>query len=187
MKVHPRLHSGVARAFRVAAPLILIALFCWGLLELFEILGGIEAIKERFGDHATLTLFFALMLPPLPSEPIAAAIATLQGFLFGTLIYWAALVLRSSIEYAGARYFLSAEAASVDFSALPVRLQKFPLHHPAFLVSGRWMPLGNHIVSVAAGLGRVHAGRFVMLTSIGVLPLAVIVPAIATGVVLAHG
>ncbi len=175
------------RMARAIAPLALIAGFCWLLLEIFNAAGGVAAIRSAYGDRAAAVLFLILMVPPVPSEPLAAAIASLQGFSMGVALYWTALVARSAIEYGGARYFLSDSASRADYSKLPRRLQNLPLHHPVFLVSGRWAPLGNHIVSVAAGVARVRIGRFILCTALGTLPLAILIPAVATGVVWAYG
>ncbi len=168
-------------------PVGILVAFCWILLLAYEVFGGVEAIQARYGDGAAFVLFLILMIPPLPSEPLGAAIASLKGFTIGVLIYWVALVGRSAIEYVSARYLFSEAIAQVEFSKLPKRLQDLPLHHPVFLVSGRWAPFGNHVVSVAAGVGRVRVGRFLICAAIGTLPLAVFVPAVATGVVWAYG
>lgn len=177
----------IQRVLKPVASLALFAVFCWMLLEFIDLLGGIDGVKQRYGEQASVVLFLMMMAPPVPSEPFGAAIASLQGFFMGGALYWSALIIRSTIEYGGGRFFLSDALAHTRKSVLPDRLKDVPLHHPAFLISGRWVPLGNHIVSVVAGAGRVHLGRYVVLTAIGTLPLAIIVSGVASGVVWAHG
>ena len=168
-------------------PILALVMGCWFALQTYEVLGGVEAVQTTYGPRATFVLLLLFLIPPLPSEPIAAAIATLQGFPVAVALYWCGLIIRSTMEYAGARAFVP-DPSLVDHKAhLPERLRNLPIDHPVFLISGRWMPLGNHIVSVVAGVGRVSVGRFVVAAAIGTLPLAIIVPSIATGVVWFHG
>jgi membrane protein DedA with SNARE-associated domain len=69
----------------------------------------------------------------------------------------------------------------VPIDRLPVWLRRFPADHPIFLVAGRWMPLGNHIVSVVAGMHGVPAWRFTWTTAVGLVPFVLLVSGATLG------
>jgi uncharacterized membrane protein YdjX (TVP38/TMEM64 family) len=49
------------------------------------------------------------------------------------------------------------------------------------------MPLGNHIVSVAAGLRGVPLWRFAWTSAVGLAPFALVIAAGTAGLMAAHG
>ena len=177
----------VAKTGRQILPIVMIVGVCWSVLAIYNGFGGVDFVKSHYGQGATIVLLLLFFIPPLPSEPIAAGIATLHGFPVAVALYWAGLIGRSAIEYAGARTFFSGQHLNDHMARLPDRMKNVPIHHPVFLITGRWMPLGNHIVSVAAGAGRVSLGWFIVASAIGTLPLAIVVPSFAAGVVWIHG
>jgi uncharacterized membrane protein YdjX (TVP38/TMEM64 family) len=66
---------------------------------------------------------------------------------------------------------------------LPDWLRRLPADHAAYLILGRLVPFGNHLVNATAGLYQVPFPRFVWTSALELLPASVLVAAIANGVV----
>jgi uncharacterized membrane protein YdjX (TVP38/TMEM64 family) len=112
---------------------------------------------------------------------------SIYGFALGAPLLWCGLIARALIEYGLSSRLRSDPAEGAVTTRLPRWLGRFPTHHPVFLVAGRWMPLGNHIVSIVAGLRGVPLWRFVWTSALGLAPFALLVAAGTAGLVAAHG
>lgn len=185
-----RLSTGSKRAdalVRFGFALVLIVALSWALLEALDAFGGGEGIRARFGGASVLLLLPMFAVPGLPGELTTLTTVSIYGFTFGASLAWVGLIMRAWVEY-GLSYSMRAgltEPAVTD--RLPRWLRRFPADHPVFLVAGRWMPLGNHVVSVVAGLHGVPPWRFTWTSAVGLVPFVLLVSAGAAGLVAAHG
>lgn len=150
-----------------------------------ETIGGPEAVVGRFGcaaPAAMVAIQAALSAAPFPSELFALVSAAAYGWLGGAVMTWAGWTLGSMIQYGLARR--SAADVSLDerVARLPAWIKRFPLTHPVFLVSVRWLPMGFHLANLAAGARRVPAHRQLWIAALGSIPGAALWAGIGAGV-----
>ncbi|HBQ10919.1 MAG TPA: hypothetical protein DEF51_06970 [Myxococcales bacterium] len=86
------------------------------------------------------------------------------------------------IQYGLARKSTSSAAAEAGLARLPAWLRRFPVGHPAFLIIGRWIPMGYHVVNVMSGIRRVPARRHLWCAIVGSVPGAVVWAGVGAGV-----
>jgi uncharacterized membrane protein YdjX (TVP38/TMEM64 family) len=176
---------------KMAKAVLVIAVLCtlaWGVLQALEGLGGAPGLRARFGDAAMLFLLPLFAVPPIPGELAGVVTVSLYGFTLGAPMVWCGLLFRAGVEYALANRLRGGSTQEVaETGRLPHWIARFPARHPVFLVAGRWMPFGNHIVSVAAGLRGVPLWRFAWTSALGLVPFTLIIAAGTAGLVAAHG
>lgn len=148
--------------------------------------GGPEEIARRHGYHAALLLVplqtaISLSLSPVPSDVVVFATSLVYGFWLGTFFGWLGWMAGAVIQYGLVRR----AAAEIDPAALRARLPRwlarFPADHPVFLICGRWLPLGPHVVNTSAAVLGVPFGRFALCAAIANAPVAALIAALATG------
>lgn len=175
------------KAARLALAIAALAALGWLLLDVLESLGGASGIHRRFGYASLLVLLPLYLTPPIPGEIAGMITVSIYGFALGAPLLWCGLIVRAVIEYRLSGYLLADPGGATGKVKTWGWLERFPAHHPVFLVAGRWMPLGNHIVSVFAGMRSVPFWRFVWTSALGLAPFALLVSAGAAGLVAAHG
>lgn len=170
-----------SRAFWILTPLLLCGWAAWTWL------GRPEQVAALVRDHGTLAAIVLVPLQtlvsatPFPGEIVALANGALLGFWWGTIAIWGAWMGTAYLQY----YLMRAATGEFDLQhareRLPQWLRGFPVHHPVFLICGRWVPYGAHIVNGSAGAFRVGLWRFTWCAAIGVGVGAVTMAAIANG------
>jgi uncharacterized membrane protein YdjX (TVP38/TMEM64 family) len=179
--------TGSKRAEAVAKAALAVALMLalgWGLLEMLDALGGAAGVRREFGAASLLLLLPMFAAPAVPGELATLTTVAIYGFALGAALSWAALIMRAWVEYGLAHSLAAGEGAAAD--RLPPWIRRFPAGHPVFLVAGRWMPLGNHIVSVAAGLHGVAPWRFTWTSALGLVPFVLLVSGATAGLAAWH-
>ncbi len=139
--------------------------------------GGPEAIRERHGLMAVAFLLpaqIAAAITPVPSELIALPMAAIYEFWLGALVIWFGWVAATPIRYLIVFHMKDDFDLEGGRERLPNWMKRFPVDHPAYLVFGRWLPYGPHLVDYTAGAAGVRL-RTLMWSS----AVAMILPALA--------
>lgn len=159
---------------------VTIAVAVW-LFYTVQDLGGPRAMRHALGPTAPLWIVAVLALvsvAPLPTELLAIPAAGIYGFWLGTAMVWTAWVTSSYIQFVLVRRAVRAWVPAPSREGLPGVLARLPADHPAFLICGRWLPWGPHVVNAAAGFVGVGRTRYLCCAAIGVLPQAAAMSAI---------
>ncbi len=153
------------------------ALFLWWVRSN----GGPEALREAYGywiGVALIPVLSVLAVSPFPSEFVIMGLSAVYGFWLGAAFSWVGLYGAAFVQYFVARR----TARDFDFESararLPQWLQRFPAHHPAFLICARWIPWGPHLVNTAAGVYEVPLKRHAWCAAISCVPYAIVFAAI---------
>ena len=149
-----------------------------------DALGGPESIRERFGlatGGVLVVIHAVLAASPFPSELFALAHTAIYGFAIGAGLSWAGWFLGALIEYGVFRRIGDDVRQGWSEAAMPKLLRRFPVGHPAFLVLGRLIPFGNHVVNAAAGSARVPLWRFAWVSALAFVPFSLAFAAVASG------
>ena len=173
--------AGGSRAVQLIVAVVILG---GALLSWLESAGGVAGLRGRFGLLAAVVVVpvhAIVAISQFPSEVIAFGNGVLYGLWLGTLLSWLGWMLAAMMHYALVRH----AAADLDlepvFARLPRWLRRFPVHHPMFLIAGRWIPYGPQLVSTAAGAFRVPFWRFVWCAAVSILPVAFFFAALANG------
>jgi uncharacterized membrane protein YdjX (TVP38/TMEM64 family) len=146
--------------------------------------GGPDAIRARHGLWAILFLLpaqIAAALTPVPSELIALATAAVYDFWLGALVIWFGWVAATPIRFAIVRYLTRDLSAGVGVAGLPDWMRRFPVDHPVYLVCGRWLPYGPHLVDFTAGAAGVRLRTLLWSAAVSTIPVALFFSALANG------
>ncbi len=159
---------------------------CWLILLVVLIGGGIsktnyfwaaDRLFARWGVAvvAPFACVQALIsVSPFPGELIAVHNSMLLGFSLGTVCNWIGWMLAAILQYSLARR-LTVEWRSLEVrTQMPTWMRGWPLDHPAFLICGRWLPMGGHLVNTSAGMLHVPWRRHLWCSAIGIVPVAVL-------------
>jgi hypothetical protein len=84
------------------------------------------------------------------------------------------------VEFALLRRAVKSMAWDESASWMPAWLRRMPADHPLFLIAGRWVPMGGHVVNFA-GAARATFWRHTWCAAIGIVPVAVFFSALANG------
>ena len=142
-----------------------------------DAVGGPSAIQEKWGLQSILVLLPAQVIAaatPFPSELIAFPMAAIYEFWLGAAVIWCGWVSATPLRYLVVRQFRDDFEIDAHREKLPAWLRRFPVDHPAYLVFGRWLPMGPHLVDYTAGAAGVRLRT--LLWSAGV---ATVLPALA--------
>jgi uncharacterized membrane protein YdjX (TVP38/TMEM64 family) len=146
--------------------------------------GGAELMREHLGPLAALfivPLQAVVAVSPFPSEVIALVTCTFYGFWGGALLAWSAWFVAAFLQYELVRR----TAKDFDFEharrRFPRRLRELPVSHPAFLIVGRWLPYGAHVVNSLAGAYEISLVRHGWCAAVSLIPPALIISGIANG------
>jgi uncharacterized membrane protein YdjX (TVP38/TMEM64 family) len=168
--------------------IVLVIIAAWLAQHYVGVVGGAEVLRQRFGLSAMLPLIVVhalVSVSPLPGEVVAFTNSMVFGFQLGVVCSWSGWMLGAVIEYRLVRKAtndLGLSQSSLWTTRAPKWLQSFPVDHPCFLICARWLPFGCHIVNTAAGAAAVPLWRHIWCSAIGIVPLAVIVAALGSGV-----
>jgi uncharacterized membrane protein YdjX (TVP38/TMEM64 family) len=157
----------------------------WASWELLDSIGA-EALMRSLGPIAPLVsipIHVALSATPFPSEIVGLANGAVYGLWFGTVCSWLGWWWGALVEYEVARRGASDVEHRVEVDRLPRWLRRFPVGHPFFLIVGRQLPFGFHVVNLLAGAARVSRARFVFCAAISNLAYGLLATAMGAGLV----
>lgn len=144
--------------------------------------GGAELMREHLGPFAALFIIplqAVVAVSPFPSEVIALMTSAFYGFWGGALLAWCAWFAAAFLQYELVRR----TARDFDFERarrrFPKRLRDLPVSHPAFLIVGRWLPYGAHVVNSAAGAYGVPLPRHAWCAAVSIVPPALAISGLA--------
>lgn len=184
-----------SRALLALLGISLLAWVAWALLDIPAALRWAQGLHGPIPGMLLVPLQTAISLSfsPIPSDVVGIALCVVYGFARGSFLVWLAWMLGAWIEYGLVRRMarqISQEEAREEAAArrkLPSWLQRLPVDHPGFLICCRWFPLGPHLVNSAAGAAHVPLLRFSWTAAVGIAPVALLIGAVATGLVAASG
>jgi len=141
-------------------------------------------MRDELGIWAALFIIpvqAVVAVSPFPSEVIALVTSAFYGFWGGALLAWSAWFVAAFLQYALVRR----TAQDFDFEharkRFPRRLRELPVSHPGFLILGRWLPYGAHVVNTAAGAYGVSLARHAWCAAVSIAPPALIISGLANG------
>jgi uncharacterized membrane protein YdjX (TVP38/TMEM64 family) len=150
--------------------------------------GGPDGVRERYrlvAPAITLVAHAASDMTPagdLLPLPFGVANGALYGFVPGALLSWLAWMAAASLNWTIARRTARDLALADRIARLPRWMRRFPVAHPLFLITARWVPTGGALASLAAGAVGVGIARLLWCTAIGATPPAIVLAAIGSGV-----
>lgn len=154
------------------------------LVLVLRSLGGVDALRDRFGVYTALIVIpvhAVVAISPFPSEVLAFGNAAVFGFWSGAALSWAGWMTAALLHYALARRVARDLDLERHRSRLPRWLRRFPVDHPAFLILGRYVPYGPQLVATAAGALAVPVLRFACCQAAAIVPVALFFAGLATG------
>ena len=156
----------------------------WFFYQWVDSIGGAAALRTRYGFKALFILIpiqALVAVSPFPSEVLVVANSLVYGFWIGAAMAWVGWMLAAYLQYGLARRTAHDLDIDVMLKRLPRWLSKFPVDHPMFLIFGRWVPWGPHIVNTTAGVFGVPLWRHTWCAAIAAVPHALFVCALAHG------
>ena len=174
--------SGGGGTVLLVVVVLALGLASWQLVESI----GAEALMRRLGPIAPLVsipIHVALSATPFPSEVVGLANGAVYGLCLGTVCSWLGWWWGALVEYEVVRRGASDVERRVEVDRLPPWLRRFPVGHPFFLIVGRQIPFGFHVVNVLAGAARVSRARFVFCAAISNLAYGILATAMGAGLV----
>jgi uncharacterized membrane protein YdjX (TVP38/TMEM64 family) len=148
-------------------------------------IGGPEAVVAHYGLAApfiTVPIHAVLSVTPFPSELFVLANGTAYGWFWGAALGSLGWTLASLIQFGLATRLAKELDLEAQIAKLPLRLRRLPIDHPLFLILGRQVPLGFHIVNIVAGVRGVRPWRFFWCAALGSLPGAALYAGLGAGV-----
>jgi uncharacterized membrane protein YdjX (TVP38/TMEM64 family) len=173
-------------ASRAVHVIVLIVVLGGVLASWLSSVGGVAGLRQRFGLAAAAVIIpvhAVIAISPFPSEVVAFGISAIYGFWTGALLSWAGWMVAAVSHYALVRRAAVELDLDSVLTRLPRWLRRFPVHHPAFLIFGRWVPYGPQMVCTVAGAFRVPFWRFAWCAAVSIVPVALFFAALATGLV----
>ncbi len=161
----------------VVAAGVLVPFFIWGE-QMEAAMGGDDwqAKLEGIQSWAWLViigLLVADLILPVPNSPLMTIAGTLYGTMWGCLIAAAGSILAGLVAY-GLAYALGHKA--IDKIATREEREKFQTFFDRWggggIVISRAMPVMPEVLTVLAGLARMHFGRFVVSLVLGAFAVA---------------
>ena len=153
-------------------------------VTLLSYAGGPGAIAQ----HGWITVAWwvpaqiAINLSPASDlVPFAVFNGAFYGLWAGALVSWIVWIVAASIQFAIARRTARDLDIERQMERLPGWLRRFPIAHPAVLIAGHWVPVSSALVNVAAGALGVSYSRLLCCTAIAMVPPAVVMSAIGSG------
>ena len=117
-------------------------------------------------------LIVADLFLPIPAPPIMAAMGTLYGTMVGGLIATTGSILAGLCAYGLSRLlglkaarFLAGESELADLQRF------FDSWGAAGIIASRALPVVPEVMTILAGLAKMHFGRFILALSLGSVPV----------------
>jgi uncharacterized membrane protein YdjX (TVP38/TMEM64 family) len=156
---------------------VLVPFFIWGD-EMETAMAGDEwqdkfASIQSWAWLVIIGLLIADLVLPVPNSPLMAIAGTLYGTLWGCLIAAAGSILAGLVAY-GLAYALGHKA--INRIATAEEREKFQQFFDRWggggIVVSRAMPVMPEVLTVLAGLARMHFGRFMVSLVLGAFAVA---------------
>ncbi len=163
--------------------LIAVLAATWLLVVWLDKAGVTSTLRERGGVWGAIALVLvhaAVAISPAPGEPVALANSAMYGFGWGAAMNWAGWMLAAVVEFALLQRAVKTLTPEQSAKRLPYWLRRLPADHPAFLIAGRWIPFGGHVVNFAAA-AKATFWRHVWCAALGLVPVALFFSALANG------
>ncbi len=161
-----------------------VILGAWAVVAWLDARGVIAALQTRGGLAAAVALTLihtAVAVSPAPGEAVALANSAIYGFGWGVVMNWTGWMLAAVVEFYLMRRTLRAFATDESATRwMPHWLRQFQADHPLFLIAGRWVPFGGHVVNLAAA-SKATFWRHCWCAAISIVPVAVLFSALANG------
>lgn len=148
-------------------------------------IGGADAVRERFGLNAALVivpLLAVVAASPAPSEPVAVINGLIYGTVGGAPLNWLGWMLAGYLQYAMAARVAGELDRELWQAHAPRWLRHLPAGHPAFLILGRYLPWGSHLVNATAGAHGVSLWTFTWCNAIALVPVAIVFAALGAAI-----
>lgn len=180
----PGLRRPTVQAAALLAGFVVVGGLLWGWLEG----GGVEQIARHHGVWSALLLvplqtLISLSFSPIPSDVVVFTMSLRYGLWLGAFFGWLGWMAGAVIQYELVRRATMGVDLEALRARLPERFARLPADHPVFLICGRWLPLGLHIVNTSAAVCAVSRTRFTLCAALGNAPIAFLVAALARGLV----
>lgn len=109
---------------------------------------------------------------PIPAPPIMAAMGTLYGTIIGGLIATTGSILAGLCAYALSRLLGLKAARFLASQSELANLQRFFDSWGAVgIIASRALPVIPEVMTILAGLAKMHLGRFILSLAIGSIPV----------------
>lgn len=166
--------------------IVAVVVAAWLILQKGDYSSLSNRFLDRFGFAALslLVLIHAVVsVSPFPGEVVAVHNSMLLGFALGAACNWCGWMLAAAIQFGLVRRTARDVAPDPVVLArrIPAWLRKLPMDHPLFLIGGRWLPFGGHLVNTAAGVLSVSFRRHLWCSAISIIPVALLFAGIGHG------
>ena len=158
---------------------ILISFAIWG--SAMESAFSQQAAMERFraapsvGWLVGIALLVSDLFLPVPATPVMAALGAVYGVGLGTAIAATGSVLAGVLGYVLARWARRPMRRWLGTEAERARFQAFFDRYGAIgIIASRAVPILPEVLTVLAGLARMHVGRFLAALIVGTVPSALL-------------
>lgn len=170
-----------SRGAQLIVLVVVLGVAGWAWLDA---IGGADAVRERFGLRAAgvlVPLLAVVAASPAPSEPVAIVNGLIYGTGWAAALNWLGWMLAAYLQY-GIAARVAGEIDRESWQARAPRwLQNVPAAHPAFLILGRYLPWGSHLVNATAGAHGVPLWTFTWCSAIALVPVAIAFAALGAG------
>ncbi len=117
-------------------------------------------------------LIVADLFLPIPAAPIMAAMGALYGPIVGGLVATAGSMLAGLLAYGLARLFgMKAARLLASDRELDDLQQFFDSWGAAGIIASRALPVVPEVMTILAGLAKMHFGRFMLALTLGSVPV----------------
>ncbi|MDG2308503.1 MAG: VTT domain-containing protein [Candidatus Binatia bacterium] len=176
-----------SRALLALLAITVLAWIAWAWLDIPSALTWAQGLSGPIPALFLVPLQIAISLSfsPIPSDVVGIALCVVYGFMRGSALVWFGWMIAAWIEYTLVRRIAGRVDENTARGKLPGWLRHLPVEHPGFLICGRWFPLGPHLVNSAAGAARISIWRFTWTAAVGIAPVALLVGAVAAGLLAA--
>jgi uncharacterized membrane protein YdjX (TVP38/TMEM64 family) len=122
-----------------------------------------------------LVLLAADSFLPVPAPPVMAAMGTLYGTLLGSVISATGSVLAGLVGWGVGQLVGRRGLRLLTNEAELTQLQQFfDSWGAAGIVVSRALPVAPEVLTVLAGMARMHLGRFVLALVLGAIPIGIL-------------
>ncbi len=119
------------------------------------------------GPLACVVIFSILSVTPIPTDPLAVAVATLFHPLLVMAILWTGNTAAALLEYRFGKTIRNITSYEEKKHALPWGLGNMPIGSVWVLTFGRMIPgYGSKVISILAGVYGVNRWRFFWTTAV---------------------
>lgn len=163
--------------------MITIGYVVWRWISVF---GGPTALSKRIGAWApaiSIPAHIVLSATPFPSELFGVTNGSIYGLFVGTIYSWIGWWCGAMVEYSLLRRGAQQTNTDAIEGRLPKWVRRFPIDHPAFLISGRFAPFGFHTVNVLAATAGVSPRHQMITAAISNLIYAFATAAVGAGLI----